>query len=824
MSIQNQNAKRILLGVVLFLLIQAVGAFGAPTPTATQTRMFEGTFASSKIYADPFNDVDVDVIFTNGQQSWRMPTFWDGGSKWTVRFAPPAPGEYTYHLESTDKNNPDLNGHESRITIRPYDGTNVLLQHGMPRVSENKRYFEYADGTPFYWLGDTWWTGLSDRISWEGFQKLTADRKAKGFTVVQIVAGMIPNNEEEAPIDAGYRNEGGAVYDPQFKQVNPKYFDYADRRIQTLVNAGITPAIVGAWRQALAQMGIAKMEKHWRYIIARYGAYPVFWIVGGEVYDPNMAEAQKIFGDHSKEIDILRSPGWSEVARYIRATDPLHHPVTVHEIPPPYRPPLNDESLTDFDLFQPSHLGWSSIAVEVALLDATRSRTWITKPEVVGEIGYEGIGGTHLEDFQRVAFWLSMLNGAAGHTYGANPVFEGYSTDKPFQRAKYTFLTWEEGMNLPGGYQVSLGARLLRKYPWWQFEPHPEWVSPRGTTLLEPRDRDHELDLGNFLEGFFSSSFPQPLNMNYPGGEWKKHDGNFFLPYAAGIPGKVRFVYIPCFGLACSMATSTAPTILGLEKGVRYRAYYWEPMLGVKIDLGNVERPAPGSLIRGSKFDENDKSNWIQVGTKNLIGSGRMSAAGNSLAIANGVNETDLVASVDGRREANAGLVLRYHDADNYLAAIYSPTEKSVYVVERKKGINGHPLGSMPVTEIDPNFHLSAEVRGKWAAVSISDGEHTYTSSIVAITDATAGGAGLLHEQGGIEQSFTNFELRKSPTLVTNGTVEKKIYDAQGKYRGELKGPGWDEIWEEKLILLDSYRPPKLPMPQDWVLVLDGGK
>ena len=268
------------LFVLLTILVEVVAA-GANPPPQRQNRVFESSFESRKTYPDPFNDVDVDVIFTKGGEYWRVPTFWRGGNKWTVRFAPPGPGEYTYHLESTDTSNSDLNGHENRVNITPYAGTNALLQHGMVRVSTNKRYFEQADGTPFYWLGDTWWTGLSDRLSWEGFQKLTADRKAKGFTVVQIVAGLVPSNEEQAPIDPGFHNEGGAVWDPDFKQINPKYFDYADRRIQLLVDAGITPAIVGAWHQALGQMGVAKMKKHWRYIIARYGAYPVFWIVGG---------------------------------------------------------------------------------------------------------------------------------------------------------------------------------------------------------------------------------------------------------------------------------------------------------------------------------------------------------------------------------------------------------------------------------------------------------------------------------------------------------------------------------------------------------------
>src|SRR5262249_46512152 len=139
-------------------------------------------------------------------------------------------------------------------------------------------------GTPFYWLGDTWWSALSDRLSWESLQKLVADRKAKGFTVVQVVAGLVP--DEQAPIDPGHHNEGGAGWDPEFQKINPKFFDYADRRIQLLVDAGIAPAIVGAWNEILGQTGVSKMKKHWRYIIARFGVYPVFWILGGEVFDP----------------------------------------------------------------------------------------------------------------------------------------------------------------------------------------------------------------------------------------------------------------------------------------------------------------------------------------------------------------------------------------------------------------------------------------------------------------------------------------------------------------------------------------------------------
>jgi hypothetical protein len=80
----------------------------------------------------------VDVVFRSGDEKWRVPTFWRGGNRWTVRFAPPVAGEYTYHLESSDCSNPDLNGHQTRVKLTKYARTNPLLQHGMLRVSEGQ--------------------------------------------------------------------------------------------------------------------------------------------------------------------------------------------------------------------------------------------------------------------------------------------------------------------------------------------------------------------------------------------------------------------------------------------------------------------------------------------------------------------------------------------------------------------------------------------------------------------------------------------------------------------------------------------------------------
>src|SRR5690606_7238149 len=86
------------------------------------------------------------------------------------------------------------------IGVEPYNGPNPLFAHGRLRVARDRRHFEHDDGTPFFWVGDTWWMGLTSRLDWPaGFRELTADRVEKGFNVVQIVAGPYPDMDAWDP-------------------------------------------------------------------------------------------------------------------------------------------------------------------------------------------------------------------------------------------------------------------------------------------------------------------------------------------------------------------------------------------------------------------------------------------------------------------------------------------------------------------------------------------------------------------------------------------------------------------------------------------------
>lgn len=453
-----------LIAALLFAPLATLHAADSPQKSnvhldAEQWSVFETSFTSALKYENPFTEVEVDVIFKQGDKLWKVPAFWAGDEKWTVRFAPPLLGQYTYRVECTDKGNSGLNGKEHTLKVTPYTGENPLHKHGPLRVTKDQRHFEHADGTPFLWLGDTWWKGLCKRITWEGFQELTADRKKKGFSVVQIVCGTYP--DEPGLLKPSWENEGGMPYLKQdFSEMNPKYFDYADRRIKHLVDTGMVPAIVGGWGRAvnLTPVGLPGYKRHFRNLIARYGAYPVIWILGGET-------------------DKGQGP-WHELAQYVEATDPHNRLLCNHSSH--LREALEGSAMFDFDMDATGHNSWRTVNEIIG--KARRSWQYAPlKPFVSGESCYE----LHMQEnpayLQRYQFWALMLAGAAGHTYGAAGIWHMATPDAHgnwggWGGQPYDLTTWNEGMEFPGSAQLGHAKALLETLPWQQFKEHPEWV------------------------------------------------------------------------------------------------------------------------------------------------------------------------------------------------------------------------------------------------------------------------------------------------------------------------------------------------------------
>ena len=509
-----------------------------------QNHAMEWSYSSGKIYADPFNDVELDVVFTDGEaNTWRVPAFWAGSHEWRVRFAAPHAGTYRYRTRCSDEQNHDLHGQEGVLHVSPYKGNHELLRHGPLRVSPNHRYLEHLDGTPFFWLGDTWWMGLCRRLTWpDDFQRLTADRRAKGFTVIQIVAGLYPDMPGFDPRGA---NEAGYPWEKEYARIHPAYFDMADLRIQWLVKSGLVPCIVGCWGYYLPWLGIEKMKQHWRNLIARYGAYPVVWCLAGEGTMP-------YYLSKAKEKDrSSQKKGWTEIARYVRSVDPYHHPITIHPTRSG-RDQVEDDTVLDLDMLQSGHSGYATLPNAAKHMRTSVKRS-PRMPVVEGEVCYEGILEGSREEVQRFLFWTCMLSGLAGYTYGANGIWQVNTKEVPYgpspHGASWGNTPWEDAYQLPGSRQIGLSKQWLEQYDWGRFEPHPEWVEPCAD------ENEH------------------------------------MAPYAAGIPGEVRVFYFPR-----PIAPWSSPIVLkGLESDVRYTALFFNPKNGQEIPVGPVEAGSEGT-------------------------------------------------------------------------------------------------------------------------------------------------------------------------------------------------------------------------------------
>jgi len=525
-----------------------IGACGAERDVKTEANvMVELMFTAKQTSSDPFNQVVLDAIIRDPQgHEMRVPAFWAGMKLWKVRYASPVVGMHRFRTECSETRDKGLHGVMGTIQVMPYKGENPLYSHGSIRVSSDRRYLEHADKTPFFWLGDTWWMGLCHRLHWpDEFKQLTADRKEKGFNVIQIVAGLYP---DMPPFDSRGANEAGFPWETNYATIRPEYFDAVDQRLQYLVEQGITPCIVGAWGYFIPWMGVWKMEAHWRYLIARYGALPVVWCVAGEANLPYYLTKGFPYDDRTQ----VKS--WTEVMRYVRDNDPFHHLVTIHPTGInrlSARNATEDISLLDIDMLQTPHGNREAVPPTVKTIRESYSDSPIM-PVINGEASYEMLMDKIPAQWPRAMFWVCMMNGAAGHTYGANGIWQCNRREKPHGPSPngaqngvgYGKISWEEAMNLAGSRQISLGKKLLEQFPWQTFTPHPEWAAFTNQTAIT-------------FEG----------------------------PQSAGIPGRVRIVWVP---------RNEPIVVKDLGSHGAWVSSYFDPVTGVRAPVPEAHAEANG--------------------------------------------------------------------------------------------------------------------------------------------------------------------------------------------------------------------------------------
>ena len=519
--------------------------------------MQEMTFLSAEHYRQPFLDAELSGVFMSAEgQEIRVPGFWAGGNVWKLRFAPPTEGVWRLRTVCSDESNEGLHGRTEEIGVAPYTGDNDLLERGRLRVSEDRRHLEYGDGTPFFWLADTWWMGLCDRLSWpDDFKELTADRVRKGFNVIQIVAGLYP--DMPPTYDERGANEAGFPLNPDHSIVNPAYFDMADLRIAHLVHSRLAPAILFCWGYWLLELGEEKMRRFIRYVVARWGAHPVVWCMAGEGTMPYYLSKDKV------RDAALQREGWTRMARFLREIDGHGSLVTIHPPTGYGRDQVEDDSLLDFEWLQTGHSGYLSLGNNVEHVLAAAARR-PRMPVLVSEANYEGIRGMAWQDVQRISFWSAVLSGSCGYSYGANGIWQVNLPAKPFGPSPHDRswgdMPWQDAASLAGSGQIGAAARFLRGLPWHALESHPEWVG-------KPASKENAY-MGAFCAG----------------------------------TEDLRIVYVPNQWMP--------PRVLGLPAGSRWSVEYFNPVDGTTEDMGVAVAEDEGTFALKSPEVMHD---WVYV-------------------------------------------------------------------------------------------------------------------------------------------------------------------------------------------------------------------
>lgn len=429
----------------------------------------------AKPYVDGLPDQGagyVTVVFrgTEGEakgKEYKLTGFWDGARQWKVRFAPPVAGTWTYRSTSRD---PGLDGKQGTIECRAWSEAEKqenATRRGLVRVCRTGprpgRYFEYADGTPMLWLGDTWWNWTKRGIRFESFQRLADDRAAKGFTVGQLFFAGNGWGRPSSLLDRTYAN-------PDLEHIRS-----VERMIRYANSKGITVWIHGWWArpQMKSQIGEENLRRWWRYVVHRLGAYNVIWVVAGEYNMHN-------YGGMGLDF-------WKGLGQMIDREDPYDRIIGVHPTPPAWSggaeapqwstaEVLHGEPWLDYNQSQPGHGRWRNELIPSIVEHAYRQQP--AKPIVVTEPWYEFIQGNPTAADIRFGTWSAILSGAAGHSYGGGHVWKAHVPEAPAGKDSWPMeLGFETNtLDYPGAKSLGFMAKFLKSIDWWRLQPHPEMV------------------------------------------------------------------------------------------------------------------------------------------------------------------------------------------------------------------------------------------------------------------------------------------------------------------------------------------------------------
>jgi hypothetical protein len=340
------------------------------------------------------------------------------------------------------------------------------------RVARDQRHLEHADGTPFFWLADTVWTGAraAEPKDW-GFYAQT--RAYQRFTVAQWAV---------APGD-DVKKQSAYTGFPERIAINPDFFKRLDAKLDTLSQAGILSAIVPllelqSQKNAATPLPDDQAELLVRYVVARWGADPVAWLLAfeGDSAGKNVGRwkriGQSVFGSRAHApvvlfpgetqwlLDEFRDQKWVDVFGFQSVTG------------------VTDDALK-WTLSGPFATEWKKEPARPLI-------PFVPYENGVAAQSKKRFGS---DDVRHAIYWSLLMAPPAGVSYGAQGVANWDSTVEPQpEKTKGADLPlWRKAMFMPAGKQMAHLAKFMNSIDFWKLRPQPKAIASQPGNLSPRR-------------------------------------------------------------------------------------------------------------------------------------------------------------------------------------------------------------------------------------------------------------------------------------------------------------------------------------------------
>ena len=314
------------------------------------------------------------------------------------------------------------------------------------KVSANGRYFETANGKPWFWLGDTSWS-MFTAYKPEEIARYIELRGKFGFTLIQMSPAFDGGTGTESGQNPNANPAGitpWANHDPL--QPNEAFWKTVDDAVKVAEQNGIYIGLLPSWGSYVVntKMITAQNAKAYgKWLGARYKNAPnIVWILGG---DRKFLDAAGV---------------WTALAEGVKEGDGGAHPITFHHSPADATPALlRSASWLSATMLQT----WASYD-KIPTAVSTDYHAEPSKPVILGEGAYEDGPEYPTKPItplsvRKQAYWACLSGGF--YTYGHNDMWRHNPT-------------WEKSLSSPGAHSMKVLHEVFASLDWSKLLPAQE--------------------------------------------------------------------------------------------------------------------------------------------------------------------------------------------------------------------------------------------------------------------------------------------------------------------------------------------------------------